>query len=148
MILAGLLLIIISVIAGVLLFMGTSSLTDHVDVNILNGTIGLPPLALLITGAAVITVFWLGWALLRGGIKLNSRRRKEAKAAARDAEARRVESDRKLAEERRLREQQEADLKRQSDERYQEQHLATETARQRAEVAERQLRDRADGPTA
>lgn len=140
MILAGLLLIIIAVIAGILLFMGTSSLTDHVDVNILNGTIGLPPLALLITGAAVITLFWLGWALLSGGVRRNSRRRKEAKLAAREAEDRRLESERKLAEERQLREEHEAQLRRESDERVKEQHLATETARQRAEVAERQLR--------
>ena len=65
MIILGLLLVLLAVAAGILLFEGTSAITDGVDIDILNGTVSLPPLALLLTGAAVISVFWLGWALMR-----------------------------------------------------------------------------------
>ena len=50
--------------------------------------------------------------------------------------------ERELAEERRRHEAETASLRQQSDERVAEQHLATETARKRAEVAERKLGDR------
>jgi uncharacterized membrane protein len=150
MILIGLLLIILAAVVGTLLFLGTQQITDTTDINVLGGTLGLPPLALLIAGAVTISIFWLGWALLRGGIKRSSRRRHEAKEAARKAEADRVarerqlqdefaERERALAEERRRHEDEAATLRRQADERVAEQHLATETARQRAEVAERKL---------
>lgn len=147
MIILGLILVLLAVGAGILLFEGTSALTDGVDIDILNGTISLPPLALLLTGAAVISVFWLGWALMRSGIKRGSRRRRQAKEEAAQAEQRRVETERRmqeefaqrervLAEERRRHEEETSALRRDADERVEQQHLSTEEARRRAEVAE------------
>lgn len=149
-ILIGILLILLAAAVGTLLFLGTQQITDTTDINVLGGTIGLPPLALLIAGAVTISIFWLGWAMLRGGIRRSSRRRQQAKEAAKAAEADRVARERKmqedfarqereLAEERRRHESETAALKQQADARVAEQHLATETARQRAEVAERKL---------
>lgn len=152
MILIGLLLIVLAAAVGTLLFLGTQQITDTTDIQVLGGTIGLPPLALLIAGAVTISIFWLGWALLRGGIRRSSRRRAERKEEAKLAEEERVareqkmqqefaERERQLADERRRHEEEAAQLRREADERVREQHLATETARQRAEVAERKLSD-------
>ena len=153
MIILGLILVLLAVAAGILLFSGTAQLTDSVDIDVLGGTISLPPLALLITGAAVISVFWLGWALMRSGIKRSSRRRRAAKEEAAAAEQRRrdderrmqeefAQRERQLAEERRRHAEETTALRRESDERVDEQHLSTEEARRRAEVAERQLDER------
>ena len=156
MIILGLVLVLLAILAGILLFQGTAALTDGVDIDILNGTISLPPLALLLTGAAVISIFWLGWALMSSGIKRGRRRRRQAKEEAALAEQRRVEDERRmqdefaqrersLAEERRRHEQESSALRRDADERVEEQHLSTEEARRRAEVAENDLRNRPDG---
>ncbi|MBK8731277.1 MAG: hypothetical protein IPM00_18935 [Tetrasphaera sp.] len=152
MIIIGLLLLILAAAVGTLLFIGTRDITATTGVPIFGGTLNLPPLALLIAGAITISIFWLGWALLRGGIRRSSRRRAEAKelarqeAADREAQEKKVqaefaERERVLREERRRHEEEAAELRRLADERVAEQHLATETARQRAEVAERKLHD-------
>ncbi|WP_299446706.1 hypothetical protein [uncultured Phycicoccus sp.] len=156
MVIFGVLLIIVAVIAGVLLFMGTGSLTDTVDFEILGGTLSLPPVALLVTGMVVITVFWFGWFLLRVGTTRAHRRRAAAKEAAREAEEQRLADearlkeelaarDRELAEERARHEQREAELRREADERVADQHVSTETARRRAEVAEARAGERRPG---
>ncbi|MGL5850930.1 MAG: hypothetical protein ACRCZD_09140, partial [Phycicoccus sp.] len=72
---------------------------DTVDIDVLGATISFPPLVLLITGMVVISVFWLGWAALRGGLRRVKRRRADAAEAARDAEARRVAEEQRLREE-------------------------------------------------
>ena len=82
MILIGLLLILLAAAVGTLLFIGTQQITDTTDIDILGGTLGLPPLALLIAGALTISIFWLGWALLRSGIRRSSKRRARAKEQA------------------------------------------------------------------
>jgi uncharacterized membrane protein len=149
MIVLGVLLVVLAAVAGALLFVGTASLTDGVDVDILGTTLSLPPLTLLLTGAVVITVFWLGWALLRTGVRRGARRRRDAREAARRAEQERADAERRaheqlaareaeLAEERRRREEETAALRQEADARVAEQHVATETARRRAEVAEQQ----------
>ena len=53
----------------------------------------------------VISVFWLGWAMLRSGLRRSKRRRVEAKEAAAAAEARRVEEQKRLQDEFATREQ-------------------------------------------
>ena len=126
MVLLGVILVLLAAGAGVLLFIGTEQITDTVDITILGGTLSLPPLALLITGMVLITLFWLGWAMLRGGLRRGKRRRVDAKEAAAAAEARRVEDERRmqdefaarerqLVEERRQREQETATLRAQTD---------------------------------
>ena len=96
MVLLGVILVILAAVAGVLLFAGTAQLTDTVDIGILGGTLSLPPLTLLVTGMVVISLFWLGWALLRGGLRRGKRRRLDAKEAAAAAEAARLEDERRL----------------------------------------------------
>ena len=96
MVLLGVILVILAAAAGVVLFAGTAQLTDTVDIGVLGGTLSLPPLTLLVTGMIVISLFWLGWALLRGGLRRGKRRRVEAKEAAAASEARRLEEERRL----------------------------------------------------
>lgn len=125
MVLLGVVLVLLAAGAGVLLFAGTAQLTDTVDVELLGGTLSLPPLALLITGMVVISLFWLGWVVLRAGLRHNKRRRTQAKEDAAAAEERRVAEekrlqaevatrDQQLAEERRLREVETAALRQQT----------------------------------
>ncbi|EAQ00445.1 hypothetical protein JNB_09739 [Janibacter sp. HTCC2649] len=153
MIILGLILVLAAIAAGILLFEGTSQLTDKVDIDTFSGTFSLPPLALLITGAAVITVFWLGWVLMREGFKRGARRRRAAKEEKALTEQRRVENERKmqeefaqrerqLTEERRRHEEETSTLRREGDARVEEQHLSTEEARRRAEIAEAEARAR------
>ena len=126
MVLLGVILVLLAAGAGVLLFIGTAQITDTVDITILGGTLSLPPLTLLITGMVLISLFWLGWAMLRGGLRRGKRRRVQAKEAAATSEARRVEEERRmqdefaarerqLVEERRQREQETAETRAQSD---------------------------------
>ena len=99
-------LVLLAAAAGVVLIAGTAQLTDSVDIDVLGGTLSLPPLTLLITGMVVISVFWLGWAMLRSGLRRGKRRRVEAKEAAAAAEVERREEQKRLEEEFALREQQ------------------------------------------
>ena len=130
MVILGVLLVLLAILAGVLLFIGISSLTTTVDFEILGGTLSLPPVVLLVTGMVIITIFWLGWVLLRVGTVRAHRRRVAAKEAARGAE------------ERRLHEERAAALRQEAETRVAEQHVATETARRRAEAAEARAGDR------
>jgi hypothetical protein len=134
MVLLGVVLILLAAGAGVLLFLGTAQITDTVDITMPGGTLSLPPLTLLITGMVLISVFWLGWAMLRGGLRRGKRRRVEAKEAAAAAEARRVEDERRMQEEFAARERELADERRRREE---------ETAALRAQ----QDRPHADAPT-
>ena len=126
MVLLGVILVLLAAAAGVLLLAGTAQLTDTVDVEILGGTLSLPPLTLLVTGMVVISLFWLGWAMLRAGLRHGKRRRLQAKEAAAAAEAQRAEDerrlkeevasrDRQLIEERRLREEETSRLRGEAD---------------------------------
>jgi membrane protein implicated in regulation of membrane protease activity len=89
----GLILIVLAVAAGVLLFMATAPLTDTVQLEALGVKAEVLPLALLIAGAAVLLLLWLGLVMIRGSVRRKTRRRREAKElerqAQRDAEARR-----------------------------------------------------------
>ena len=82
----------------------------------------------------LISVFWLGWAMLRGGLRRGKRRRVEAKEAAAAAEARRVEDERRMQEEFAARERELVDERSRREE---------ETAALRAQ----QDRTHADAPT-
>jgi len=122
MVLLGVILVLLAAAAGVVLIAGTAQLTDSVEIDLLGGTLSIPPLTLLVTGMVVISVFWLGWVLLRSGLRRGRRQRVAAKEAAAAAEARRVEQaqeqtrlqdeftarEKALVEERRLREEAEA----------------------------------------
>ncbi len=105
MVLLGVILVLLAAAAGVVLVAGTAQLTDSVEIDVLGGTLAIPPLTLLITGMVVISVFWLGWVLLRGGLRRSKRRRVEAKEAATAREAERAEEQRRMQEEFAAREQ-------------------------------------------
>jgi hypothetical protein len=113
MVLLGVILVLLAAAAGVLLFIGTAQITDTVDISVLGGILSLPPLTLLITGMVVITLFWLGWAMLRTGLRRGKRRRVEAKEAAANAEARRLEDERRMQDEFAARERQLVEERRQ-----------------------------------
>jgi hypothetical protein len=105
MVLIGVILVLLAAAAGVVLIAGTAQLTDSVQIDVLGGTLSIPPLTLLITGMVVISVFWLGWVLLRGGLRRSKRRRVESKEAAAAAEAKRVEEQQRMQDEFAAREQ-------------------------------------------
>lgn len=105
MVLLGVILVLLAAAAGVVLVAGTAQLTDSVEIDVLGGTLAIPPLTLLITGMIVISVFWLGWVLLRGGLRRSKRRRVEAKENAAAREAERADEQRRMQEEFAAREQ-------------------------------------------
>jgi len=91
MVLLGVILVLLAAAAGVVLIVGTAQLEDTVQIDVLGGTLSIPPLTLLVTGMVVISVFWLGWALLRSSLRRSKRRRIEAKEASAAAEASRAQ---------------------------------------------------------
>lgn len=106
MVLLGALLVLLAAGAGVLLFIGTANISDPVQVSVLGGTVSFPPLVLLVTGMVVITLFWLGWVVLRTGLRRGHRRRVEARESAREAEATRAAEEQRLKDEYAARERQ------------------------------------------
>ena len=87
MIVLGLILIVLAVAAGVLLFMATAPLTDPVELEALGVKAEVLPLALLIAGAAVLLLLWLGLVMIRGSVRRKARRRRENKELERQAQA-------------------------------------------------------------
>jgi hypothetical protein len=81
----GLILVLLAVAAGVVLFLATQSLTTPVDLELAGYNWGMTPLALLITGAVAMLLFWLGLGIIRGSIKRSRRPIREAKDADRQA---------------------------------------------------------------
>ena len=86
MVLIGLLLILIAIAAAAWLVIGTQSLTTPIDLDTPGFHVSATPLALLIAGAAVLVVLWLGLAAIRGSVKRRRRPGREAKDAQRQAE--------------------------------------------------------------
>lgn len=86
MILLGLILVLIAVAAAVLLFLATDTLMTPIDLEAAGFQVGMTPLALLIAGAAIMLLLWLGLAMIRGSVRRRSRPRREAKEAQRQAE--------------------------------------------------------------
>ena len=147
MVLIGIVLVLLALGGGVLLVAGSVRLDDPVVIDVLGGTVRLPPVVFLVSGMVVITVFWFGWVVLRSGLRRGHRRRVETREAERAAEEQRLAEqqrmqdevaarERQLEEERRRHDEETAALRHEADERVAEQHISTETARRRAEVAE------------
>ncbi len=86
MILLGLIIVLLAIAAGGLLYLATQNLTDPIDLSAGGYQVGATPLALLIAGAVVMLLLWLGLALIRGSLRRKTRRRREAKEAQRQAE--------------------------------------------------------------
>lgn len=144
MIVLGLILIVLALAGALFLFVGTSAL-DPIQLEVLNQTYSMSPLALVIAGAIAMTLLWWGWALVRIGTRRRVRKSREAKEAARQAEldraAREKENQAKWERELRERERQ----VRETEARLAEQRISTSEARKRAEVAEHKVEE---GPTA
>jgi membrane protein involved in colicin uptake len=85
-VLIGLLLILIAIAAAAWLVIGTQSLTTPIDLDTPGFHVSATPLALLIAGAAVLVVLWLGLAAIRGSVKRRRRPGREAREAQRQAE--------------------------------------------------------------
>lgn len=94
MIVLGLILIVLAVAAGALLFIAAQPLTGTVTLEALGVQAKVLPLVLLVAGAAVMVLLWLGLVMVRGSVRRKARRRRESKELAlqaeRDAEARRA----------------------------------------------------------
>ena len=73
MVLLGLILVAVAVAAGVLLVLGAQPVSTPVDLDLSILKVSLTPLGLLVAGAAVLLLLWLGLAMIRGSVK---RRRK------------------------------------------------------------------------
>lgn len=105
MILLGLILIVVAVGIGTLLVLATQPLTEPVALEAAGLQVSVLPLALLIAGAAVLLLFWLGLVMIRSSVRRKARRRRETKELQRqaelDAQARRDEEARREAAERR-----------------------------------------------
>jgi hypothetical protein len=106
MVVLGVVLVLLALAVGVLLVAGVASLDSTVDVSVPGGTLHFPPLTFLVTGMVVISVFWLGWVVLRTGVRRSRRQRAEAKEAAREAEVKRAAEEQRLKEEFAARERQ------------------------------------------
>ena len=106
MVVLGVVLVLLALAVGILLVAGVASLEGTVDVAVPGGTLSFPPLTFLITGMVVISVFWLGWVVLRHGARRSRRRRAEAKEAARAAEERRAAEEQRMKDEFAARERQ------------------------------------------
>jgi hypothetical protein len=85
-VLLGLLLILLAAGAAVWLVLGSQSLTTPITLSTPGAHIGMTPLALLITGAVILLMFWLGLLLIRGSVKRRRRPGREAKEVQRQAE--------------------------------------------------------------
>jgi hypothetical protein len=81
----GLILVLLALAAGVVLFLATQSLTTPVDLELAGYNWGMTPLALLITGAVAMLLFWFGLGIIRGSAKRRRRPIREAKDADRQA---------------------------------------------------------------
>lgn len=143
MVVLGLIILVVAILVGVVLVMGTGSpdvAGQKVDISLLDTvTVSLNPLALVVAGMAVMFLAWLGLVLMRSALARKARLRRERKDLEREAQHRRAED-----EAARVREREELD--RQHERELHDQHLATETARERAAVAEEDARrGRPDG---
>jgi len=85
-VLIGLLLVLVALAAAAWLVIGTQSLTTPIDLDTPGFHVSATPLALLIAGAAVLFVLWLGLAAIRGSVRRQRRPAREAREAQRQAE--------------------------------------------------------------
>ncbi|MGO4343702.1 hypothetical protein [Pedococcus sp. 2YAF34] len=86
MVLIGLLLVLVAIAAAVLLVMGALPLDTTATLEPSIFKFELTPLALLIAGAAIMLLLWLGLGMIRGSMKRRRRPGREAKEAQRRAE--------------------------------------------------------------
>ncbi|MBK9474956.1 MAG: hypothetical protein IPL94_01615 [Tetrasphaera sp.] len=84
MIAVGIILVLLAAGAGYLLVVGVASIDKDILITLPFGTLELPPVTFLILGMVVVSLFWLGWVLLRAGMRRSARLRREH----RDLEAR------------------------------------------------------------
>lgn len=86
MIVLGLILIVLAAASGTLLFLAAQPLTDPVELEAMGVQASVLPLVLLIAGAAVMLLLWLGLVMIRGSVRRKTRRRRESKDLERQAE--------------------------------------------------------------
>jgi hypothetical protein len=85
-ILLGLLLVLLAAGLAVWLVLGSQSINTPVDLHTAGVHISFTPLFLLAAGAAILLLFWLGLALIRGSVRRRRRPAREAKETRRQAE--------------------------------------------------------------
>lgn len=85
MIVLGLILVLLAAAAGTLLYLATRDL-GAVPLAVAGFQGNARPLALLVSGAAVMLLLWLGLALIRASVRRKAKRRREAKETQRREE--------------------------------------------------------------
>ncbi len=139
MVILGLLLVLLALGLGTLLVLATNDpdvAGRTLEIQFLNVTVELSPLALVVAGMIAMALLWFGLWAIRSALARKSRQRKDRKEQERLARERTVERERQRAAE-----------KEAHDRGVEEQRVATQTARERAEVAEeRAARLESDGP--
>ncbi|MBR7743381.1 hypothetical protein KC207_08775 [Phycicoccus sp. BSK3Z-2] len=147
MILLGIVLVLVALGLGALLVVGAVRLEDPVVIDVLGGSVNLPPIVFLVAGMVLISLFWLGWAVLRTGARRSRRRRHDTKEAERRAKEQRAAEeqrmkdevaarDRQLEAERRAHEEETQRLRREADERNAGRQSGPGTESRRAEVTD------------
>ncbi|WP_338748642.1 hypothetical protein [Janibacter alittae] len=123
MVILGLVLVLLALLLGAALIMGTAApetVGQDIDLHVLDAvTFTLDPLSLVIAGMVVMFLLWLGLVMIKTTLARNARLRRERKSAeladrerrereeaaaaeqARDEEGERQLEERRLAEERR-----------------------------------------------
>lgn len=86
MVLLGVLLVLVAAGAAVWLVLGSQAVTAPVNLHTAGLKIGMTPLALLVAGAVILLVLWVGLALIRASVKRRRRPAREAREAQRQAE--------------------------------------------------------------
>lgn len=105
MILLGLVLILLGVAGGLGVYLLSASTTQpDVQLSALGVTLATHPVNLFYAGVVVGLLLWLGYVVLRAGIRRSSRRRAQAKVAAQEAK------DAQAAKEREWKAQHEAEV--------------------------------------
>lgn len=108
MVILGLVLVLVALLVGAALIVGTSDpdvASQVVDIQLFDTvTISLNPMTMLLAGMAAMFVLWLGLVLIKSALSRKARLRRERKAAELEARERRAREEAEAAERARLEE--------------------------------------------
>lgn len=126
MVILGILLVLLALLVGAALIIGTSApdvADQDVDIQLFDAvTINLDPLTMVIAGMAAMFLLWLGLVLIKTALTRKARLRRERKVAEAEARGRREREAAEAAErarleegERQLEERRQEELRRQAE---------------------------------
>ncbi len=98
MVALGIILLLLGVGLGTLLYLGSVDITDQITLSLLGTDVGFQPLALVMAGALVMLLLWLGLVCLRLAVRRKRKRDESARAAQARAAADKAEEVQQAAE--------------------------------------------------